>query len=30
LFGNPRILLNDGTTAVIAGGFLLIGAVARS
>lgn len=27
LFGNPRILLNDGKTAVIAGGFLLIGAI---
>ena len=27
LFGNPKILLNDGKTAVIAGGFLLIGAI---
>jgi hypothetical protein len=27
LFGNPRILLNDGMTALIAGGFLLIGAI---
>jgi hypothetical protein len=27
LFGNPRILLNDGTTALIAGGFLLVGSV---
>jgi hypothetical protein len=27
LFGDPRILLNDGGTALIAGGFLLIGSV---
>jgi hypothetical protein len=25
LFGNPRILLNDGMTVIIAGGFLLVG-----
>jgi len=24
-FGNPRILLNDGAVALIAGGFLLVG-----
>jgi hypothetical protein len=27
LFGDPRILLNDGMTTLIAGGFLLIGSV---
>ena len=27
LFGNPRILLNDGATVLIAGGFLTIGSV---
>jgi hypothetical protein len=27
LFGDPRILLNDGGTTLIAGGFLLIGSV---
>jgi hypothetical protein len=25
LFGDPRVLMNDGMTALIAGGFLLIG-----
>jgi hypothetical protein len=27
LFGNPRILLNDGATVLIAGGFLTVGSV---
>jgi hypothetical protein len=27
LFGNPHVLLNDGTTVLIAAGFLLIGSV---
>jgi hypothetical protein len=27
LFGNPNVLLNDGATALIAGGFLSIGSV---
>ena len=27
LFGNPHILLNDGATVLIAGGFLTIGSV---
>jgi hypothetical protein len=27
LFGDPRILLNDGMTTLIAGGFLLIGSL---
>ena len=27
LFGNPHILLNDGATVMIAGGFLSIGSV---
>jgi hypothetical protein len=26
-FGNPRILLNDGATVLIAGGFLALGSV---
>lgn len=27
LFGNPHVLLNDGTTVLIAAGFLIIGSV---
>jgi hypothetical protein len=27
LFGDPRVLMNDGTTTLIAGGFLTIGTV---
>jgi hypothetical protein len=27
LFGDPRILLNDGATVLIAGGFLAIGSI---
>jgi hypothetical protein len=27
LFGNPRILLNDGATVLIAGGFLTLGSI---